>query len=74
MSLSLKEYWNFSRQLGNGFRAQTERNIDQQCRLDIQPYFDLSTLCLAPRSYRARAETCCRVYLGTDGEKNSRSI
>ncbi len=36
----LKEYITFGRQLFDGFRAQTERNIDQQRRSDIQPYLD----------------------------------
>jgi SAM-dependent methyltransferase len=38
MSVALREYLIFGRQLFNGFRVQTERNIDQQRRLDLQPY------------------------------------
>ena len=40
MSIALKEYITFGRQLLDGFRAQTERQIDHQRRLDIQPYLD----------------------------------
>ncbi len=40
MSIALKEYITFGRQLFDGSRAQTERNIDQQRRSDIQPFLD----------------------------------
>ena len=40
MSMTLKEYVSFGRQLFDGFRVQMERNIDQQRRSDIQPYLD----------------------------------
>jgi hypothetical protein len=47
MSTALKEYANFGRQLFDGSRVQSERNIDQQRRSDIQPYLDPShALCV----------------------------
>ena len=42
MNIALREYFAFGRQLFNGFRAQHERNVDQQRRSDIQPYLDQS--------------------------------
>ena len=68
ISATLKEYVNFDCQLFDGSRVQSERNINQQGRSDVQPYLDL----LHPALRRDLIERGLRCAISSTREQTAR--